>query len=477
MSKNGTFFERFEAYTKQHKLFLKGEKVVVGFSGGADSTALLLAMWHLKSVLGFSILAAHVNYHLRGEDSNRDEEFVKEFCFERNISLVIKNVKIKKKSNLENHAREIRFDYFNDLSELYNLNKIALGHNREDQAETILYKMFRGSGYTGIKGISPLAGNVAHPFLSFSRREIEDYLTQEKIQWRIDKTNSESIYTRNRIRNEFIPWIQESINPKIIDKLYQAATIFTDTDEVLQELARRRLLKAQISHIKNEYRFSLNYIKKTRPVIRFYLFKEIYSLFCNDGKDFYSRNFEELNAILNSNGSKMIELPNDVVVLKEYDELIFTDKNSLTTVEVNNAKEIASLRNRLTFEDTRISMKKLKKLPTKRYQFEDKNVAYLDLDNTSFPITIRHRKPGDKFVPLGMDHHKKLKDFFIDEKVPKFERDKVLIFCDDNKILWVAGHRIDNRVVTTKKTSNILRLKIEKMAVKKARAAERIKKK
>ena len=475
MSKNGTFFERFEDYAIQHKLFLKGDKVVAGFSGGADSTALLLALWHLKSVIGFSILAAHVNYHLRGDDSIRDEEFVKEFCFERNISLVIKNVKIKKKSNVENHARKIRFDYFNELSDLYNLEKIVLGHNREDQAETILFRLFRGSGYTGIKGISPISGNVIHPILSFSRKEIEEYLRLENIQWREDETNAENFFTRNKIRNELVPWVKENLNPKVIDKLYQAATIFSDTDEVLQEIARRRLVQAQISHYKNIYRFSLNYIRKTKPVIRFYLFKEIYSRFCDDGKDFYTGNFEELNAILDSNGSKQIELPNDVIVLKEYDELIFTDKNSLSEVDVTNSKEIASLRNRVTFENTRISLKKLKKLPTKHYQFEDKNVAYIDLDKTSFPIKIRHRQPGDRFVPLGMEHSKKLKDFFIDEKVSKFERDKVLIFCDDEKIIWVAGHRIDNRVITSKSTSNILMLKIEKMAVKKARAAERIK--
>ncbi|MDO9577416.1 MAG: tRNA lysidine(34) synthetase TilS [Candidatus Cloacimonadales bacterium] len=478
MGKNETFFERFEAFAKQHRLFQKSEKVLVGFSGGADSTALLLALWHFKSVLGFSILAAHVNYNLRGEDSLHDEEFVKKFCFQRNISLVIKDVKIKTKANLENQAREIRFGYFNELTELYNLDKIALGHNRADQAETILFRLFRGSGYTGIKGISPISGNIVHPILGFSRQEIEAYLKQENIQWREDKSNAENIFHRNRIRNEFIPWIQKNLNPNVIDKLYHAATIFTDTDEVLQELGRRRMLKAQISHNKNVYRYSLNYIRKTRPVIRFYLFKEIYSLFCDDGKDFYTGNFEEINAILDSNGSKFVELPNDVVVIKEYDELVFTDKISLAEmdVDVNHTKEIAALRNMLTFENTRISLKKLKKLPSTRYLFEDENTAYLDLDKTSFPITIRHRQPGDKFIPLGMQYSKKLKDFFIDEKVPKFERDKVLIFCDEEKILWIAGYRIDNRVITSESTNNILMIKIEKMAVNKARAAERIKK-
>lgn len=475
MKKNLDFFNRFEEFATRYKLFKPGEKIIVGFSGGADSTALLLAMWHLKSVFDFSLLAAHVNYNLRGEDSIRDEEFVREFCFERNISLVIRNVVIKDKSNLENKAREIRFKYFNELRELYKVDKIALGHNRQDQAETTLFRLFRGSGYTGLKGISPVSGDVIHPLLCFSRQEIENYLRTEGIAWREDKTNYNNEFSRNKIRNELLPWLQKNMNSDVVNKLYKAAAIFSDTDQILEELARRRLLKAQISRAKTELKLSLPVILKTRPVLRFYLFRKAYSLLNEDTKDFYSSHFEEIEAILTASGSKEIQLPHDILVRKEYRELIFLDKKHLENINVNNYKEIKTLRNRFTFEDTRIIMKKLKKLPKKRNQFEDKNTTYIDLDKTSFPITVRHRLPGDTFVPLGLKHHKKLKDFFIDEKIPKFDRDKVLIFSDEEKILWVAGHRVDNRVVVDKSTKNILMLKVEKMAVKKYRAAGRFK--
>ena len=150
MNING-FIERFEQYSIKHKLFKSGEKILVGFSGGADSTALLLALWHLKSKYGYSLLAAHVNYDLRGEDSKLDEQYARKFCFDRNISIVVKNITIDSTSNVENHAREVRFKYFNNLRKLYKIQKIVLGHNREDQAETLLFRMFRGSGYTGIR--------------------------------------------------------------------------------------------------------------------------------------------------------------------------------------------------------------------------------------------------------------------------------------------------------------------------------------
>ena len=476
MNLNG-FIERFEQYSVKHKLFKSGEKILVGFSGGADSTALLLALWHLKSKYGYSLLAAHVNYDLRGEDSKLDEQYARKFCFDRNISLVVKNITIDSTSNVENHAREVRFKYFNSLRKLYKIQKIVLGHNREDQAETLLFRMFRGSGYTGIKGISPITDDVVHPLLSFSRKDIISYLESEGVQWREDLSNKDNTYSRNKIRNQMIPWIQEHLNPNVVTKLYETAEIFSETDDILESLATRRFLKAQIKHSKDECRLSTNIIKKTRSVLRYYVFKEAYSRINGNSKDFYHNNFIEIEHLLTSDGSKQIYLPNNVYVFKEYDELIFKNIDFSKSENIKNEKEITSLRNRSTFEDYRIIMKKLKKMPTRRNLFEDKDIAYIDLDKTNFPITIRHRKPGDRFHPLGMQHNKKLKDFLIDEKVPKFDRDKVLIFCDKEKIIWLAGYRIDDRVVTSEQTQNILQISIERMATKKMRAAERIAKK
>lgn len=475
MKNNDDFLERFEEFAATHKLFKRGDRVLAGFSGGADSTALLSALLHLKSKIGFSLLAAHVNYNLRGKDSKQDSEFVKRFCFQRNISLVIKDINLKSKSNLENNAREIRFSYFNSLKKMYKITKIALGHNREDQVETLLYRFFRGSGYIGLKSMLPISGIIIHPLLSFSRSEIVRYLQDNQISWREDISNSDNTFSRNKIRNELIPWVQDKLNSKVIDKLYNAAEIFSETDEILREIALNRLYKAQIKHNKNEFRFDLNTIRKNKAILRFYFYRHIYSLLRNDAKDFYYNHFLEIEAILSAEGSKMISLPHDIKVIKEYDELIFTNDFANNPVDVNNVKEVTSLRNRLTFEDYRLIMKKLKKIPSKRYLFENKYTAYIDLDKISFPLFLRHRQPGDSFVPLGMSNTKKIKDFLIDEKVPKFERDKVLILCDKEKIIWLAGHRIDNRVIIDKKTANILLIKVEKMAVRKVRAAERIK--
>ena len=194
--------DKFEQFATDKKILEKGDHILVGFSGGADSTALLTALWHLRTKYKLSILVAHVNYNLRGDDSIADADFVKNFCFKRNISLVIKDVKINDAKGLEAKAREIRFNWFNQLLRMYKMDKIALGHNKKDQAETVIFRLMRGAGLPGLKGIAPNADGVIHPLLPFHREEIEQFLKDNKHTWREDKSNQESIYSRNKIRNE-----------------------------------------------------------------------------------------------------------------------------------------------------------------------------------------------------------------------------------------------------------------------------------
>ncbi len=473
MKMNNGFLAKLDNFCQRNKILRKDDKVIVGISGGADSTALLIALWKLRHYYRFSFLAAHVNYNLRKGDSKKDEEFVKNICFERNIPLVIKNVTITSESDLENQARNIRFEFFSQLKKNYKMKKILLGHNRKDQAETFLFRLFRGAGYTGISGIQPNAGDIAHPLLPFSRKEIETFLRNENIQWRDDLSNQNNKYSRNILRNELLPWLQDNVNNDVINKIYQTSQIFLQTDRILHNLAKRRLHKAK-SHIEEGMIcLDLKYILKLPEVLRFYLYREIYGDLKGDFKDFYHANFEAIESLLKKNGTIKIDLPHKIKVFKEYESLIFADHELKVNIDLNHQKKIRHIRNRLTFEDYRLIMKKMKKIPSRRKLTDDDNVAYIDLDKTAFPIYIRHRQPGDKFCPLGMKHSKKLKDFFIDEKIPKFERDSILILWDEEKIIWVAGHRIDDRVATSSETKNILMLKIEKKSKKKMRAAER----
>jgi len=477
MMKLSDFNDKFVAFCKENGLIHRGDKIILGISGGADSTALLFALVELRSRMDLKLLAAHVNYHLRGEDSDRDEEYVKKICFEKNVPIVIKKSKLKTKSNLENKARELRFDYFNTLLAQYKFDKIALGHNREDQAETMIYRFFRGAGITGLKGILPKTINLIHPLICFSRRDITAYLESIGRAWREDKSNQEYTFVRNRIRNELLPWLKDNLNPKIVNKLSGAASMFAEAEEILHDIAIRRLSKTRNSQSDDTINLSVYNLKKIKPVIRFYLYREVYKTLNNGSmKDFYHNHFEEIEALLSTEGSKEFHLPHGISVFKLYESLIFSTIDPFERKDDELSREVQNIRSRISFGDYRIGMKKLKKLPSKRKLYEDESTAYIDYDKVTFPITMRYRQAGDRFHPLGMEHSKSLKDFFIDEKVPKFERDNILIFTDAQKIIWVGGLRIDNRVAIGKATKTILMLRIEKISASKTRAAERIKK-
>ena len=471
------FLEKFEEFFLKENLIEYGDKILIGFSGGADSTALLLCLSHLKSKYHISLLAAHVNYNLRGNDSLQDENFVKDFCFHRNISLVIKNVKTKIKGNLENEARKIRMEYFRDLQELYKIDKIALGHQKDDQTETVLFRMIRGAGFTGLKGIAPKNQNIIHPLLPFSKEEIKAFLTAENIVWREDKSNRDNTFSRNLIRNKLLPWLRKEMNPKIDEKIYRLSEFFAETDKILEFTSKRRLNTCLIKHSKDGYQLSIKNLLKNPAVIRFYIYRQIFEELSGNANNFYHHDFLSIESILSSAGSKKIRLPHKLAVQKVYDKLIFGFQEELETASASDPKVISSLRNRIIFDDYRIILKKLKKLPHSRYLYENENIAYLDYDKIIFPLIFRHRQNGDRFYPFGMNKPKKLKEFFIDEKISKFERDRILILSDKEKILWIGGLRIDNRVGITNKTNNILMVKIEKIALQKARHAERIKRK
>lgn len=477
MSRGIGFFDKFVAFCRENRLIQPNDKIIVGFSGGADSTALLFALAELRSKINLKLLVAHVNYHLRGDDSEQDEEFAKKICFQKNIPIVVKNAKLTSSSNLENRARELRFEYFNTLMRQYKFDKIALGHNREDQAETMIYRFFRGSGITGLKGILPKSNNLIHPLINFSRNEICEYLQSMQQNWREDKSNQETTFTRNKIRNELLPWLKENLNPRIVPKLSTSASLFAETEEILHDIAVRRFSKIRNSQSDETVDLSVYNLKKVKPVIRFYLYREVYKNLNNGSmKDFYQNHFEEIEALLYTDGSKMYHLPHGISVFKLYESLLFSTIDPFERKDEEKSREVPNIRSRISFGDYRIVMKKLKILPSKRKMHEDENRAYIDYDKVSFPITLRYRQPGDRFQPLGMEHFKRLKDFFIDEKVPKFERDNILIFTDAEKIIWVSGLRIDNRVAIGEATKNILMLRIERISASKTRAAERIKK-
>ncbi len=466
------FLNKFENVLKSKKLLKNGQKIMIGLSGGVDSVALFIALWHMRSRLGIHLLAVHVNHQLRGEESDKDEESVKDLCRKFAVSLIVKSIDIPKKGNLENNARNLRFECFRNLKKLYGMDKIALAHHKGDQAETVLLRMFRGSGISGMKGILPVSGDVIHPFLDYSKQELIDFVKDSGVVWREDKSNLDFKYGRNKIRHELLPYISENFNKNIIDGLCRSAVIFAETDEIMKETAKRHLLKIRSDKDEGLYRLASAKMLKLKSVIRFYVYRMIFCDLTGNDKNFYSSHFHEIEKLYHSEGSKQLKLCDDVIVLKEYDDIVFAAGDYFSQFQPEDPKIIKNIKSRFVFEDFRIIMKRVKKLPSQAKLREEKFTAYFDYDKIKYPLTFRHRKKGDRFTPCGSNYRKKLKDFFIDEKISKFERDKIIIIEDYDHIIWIAGYRTDQRKIYRNNGKNFLKIKIEPIQHR-ARSAER----
>ncbi len=470
------FLSEFISFVKENALFKNNSKILVGFSGGADSTALINVLLEFKKEYSLTVMAAHINYHLRGQDSDLDERFVKEFCFKNNIPILVHSANLQNQSGMEAKAREIRMNFFEKIKKHYKIDAIALAHHKFDQAETVLSRFIRGAAFNGLSGIKPKAGHIIHPFLPFSKDDLCSYLNSIGCSWREDSSNQLSDYNRNKMRNQLIPQIEKEFNPNFREKLLDYAFLFSEADKIFKDQALKAYKKCLLFADEQETFLSLDDFLSFPSIIQFYIIKTAWEKHSATDKDFYLNNFKDIKNLIALEGSKELHLPHDVVFQKDYEYLRLFNKKRFNDDPEYTSREISSLRSIFVFNDKRILMQKLKSLPDEGYP-KDSDTVILDLDKISFPIYLRYRQDGDKFIPFGMNSFKKLKDFFIDEKIPKFQRDKVVLFCDSDKIFWIGEHRLDNRVAVDDNTKNFVLFKIEDTREIKHRSAKKKNKK
>ena len=458
--------KRISENIKHNRLINSGDKVILTCSGGADSSAMLLLFSRLRHSLNISLLAVHVNHQLRGEASQNDELAVKELCLQLNIPLIIRKIVIPTTGNLESQARKLRFDVFGQILQNYHFNKVLLAHHRDDQAETVLLNLFRGAGVGGMAGIKPIADGIVHPMLCFTRQEIEELLISQAIPWRTDSTNTDNSFSRNRLRNDLIPRIKQDYNPTVVQRIAQQAEIFNQADLLLRARAKLQLKRITLESLPHKLVLSLPALQKLSSVEQYYRY------ISNMESDFMTAHFEAIADILAANGSKEIIIAHDVKVRKLYEELIFYLKEELADSDTSPL-EIDTDRALAVYGDYRFSFKYLRVFPKDIIVNEGLYHILIDADKISYPFQIRFRQAGDRFIPFGMSHFKRLKEFFIDEKVPKYERDLVPIFDDGEKLFWIVGHRIDDRVRYDTSSTRYLQIIAEPTNEKPKRAANR----
>jgi len=450
-------------FIKDNSMFHKGDKVIVAVSGGPDSTCLLYILNELKEELGITLFGAHLNHCLRGLEADKDEEYAKKTCESLNIDFYSKKVDIHRVSREKNIScemagREVRYEFFEELMNKLDASKIALAHNANDQAETILMRIMRGTGIEGMVGIKPVRDKIyVRPILHLSRCEIEKYCEENNIYPRIDKSNLETIFARNKVRLDLIPYIEENFNSDIINTINRLSDILKKDNDYLENISENEYKKYCVIDkqmvIINKSAF-LQHEAIISRIIRRALLAVNHNLY----------NFEKIHItnileLQKHDTGKTTMLPQDIIAENCYGNIhihihkkVSEVNNEEYSLKVNEKKFIQPLNKEIKIDI--ISHLKFTEVKGNDY------IVYFDYDKVLEPIVFRYRKVGDKFNPLGMKGNKKLKDLFIDLKVHKDKRNEIPLICFGSDIAWVVGYRISEKFKVTKNTVNILQIRI-----------------
>ena len=464
MSISSRFLQRTHRFILQHDMICSGEAIVVGFSGGVDSLALLVALYELRHPLDCHLHIAHLDHQLRG-DSTSDAELVKQYANLLTLPFTIKKIDIpalmkQRKQSIEALARKERYEFFESVSKKIGATKVALGHQRNDQAETVLMNLLRGAALTGLRGILPIRdGKFIRPLLDFSRTEIEEFVAEQGLQPCEDSTNWDRNFLRNRIRLDLLPLLKRDYNRNIQNTLAQNAELLRAESDYLEDIARKALdacLAEPATHdvvILNRLMFLRHHPALRRRILRLAI-----GQIQGDMKQL-AFNHSEFMLQLSEGKSpnRQLNLPNNLEFLRAYNQLIIQRPTSKIgefeyTVAVpadNNFPELNA-----------VMVATIVEAPSRKtsYVLDGKFQAVFDVDQIQMPLKIRSRRAGDRFQPFGMKGTKKVKDFLIDSKIPQRVRQSIPTLVTGDEILWVVGHRTSEKCKVSNKTRRILHL-------------------
>ena len=457
--------EKVENYIRQWKMLGKGDKIVVGLSGGADSVCLFLILEELRKKIGFEILAVHVNHGIRGEEAKADEEFVKTLCEKkeipcRSISVDIPKMAVEYKMSEEEAGRTARREIFEQTAEEWGGTRIALAHHQDDNAETFFLHLARGSGLRGLGGIYPVNGMYIRPLLCVGRKEIEDYLGERKIPYCVDATNMEDTYMRNRIRNHVIPYFKEEINEKTVEHMNQSMEQLREVWDYMErqmEVAYEMCAtwKGEKICIKEE-----DYSRQER-LIRKMILRKALVLMAGHEKDLEQIHVEKLEELFEKQVGKRLDLPYGVCASRTYEGIgLERKKKSLQVAEEEKNLDLEQISGKITYGKWEISYRIFAKEGS-GYQIPKKTYTkWFDYDIIKQSVAVRTRRAGDFIVIDENGGRQKLKSYFINEKIPVAERAGIPLIAEGSEILWIVGCRQSKAYQVTEQTTKILEITI-----------------
>ena len=433
--------QKIQNYIEKEKLLNVGDKIIVGLSGGADSVALL----HILHNLGYSCIAAHCNFHLRGEESDRDEQFAARFAISLNLPFFkqdfnTRDIAKQWRISIEMAARDLRYQWFTDLQASQQADAIAVAHHRDDNIETLLLNLIRGTGIKGLTGIQPRIGCLIRPLLCVSKKEIIQYVQIENLPFINDSSNEQKEIIRNKIRLQVIPLL-ETINPSVREAIVQTMENLNEASKIYE------------TEIGNAIRVIYNKDSISIPLLKTFPSPEsiLFELLKNYG--FGKETILEIYRAMDGQPGKLFYAA-EYYVVKDRDQLLLSpivreDEKEYFIQENDNFLEFPfRMEINLRTNDNPIVIDK------------NANIACLDYDRLQFPLTLRRWKIGDKFMPIGMKHFQKLSDFFTNCKFSKIQKEKTWILTSGGEIVWVVNYRIDERFKVKNTTKNRYILKL-----------------
>lgn len=465
--------EKVIAFIKENQMIQPGDRIILGLSGGADSVCLFFLLAELRQSLDFTLACVHVHHGLRGEEADGDEAFAARLCKERRIPYRCYYYNVKKeaedrKLSTEEAGRLLRYRSFERALNELGYNKIAVAHHMMDQAETVLYHLCRGSGLAGLAGMRPVSGNRIRPLLCLKKEEITEYLLKRGISWREDHTNLEQIYTRNKIRHSVLPCLSENINPVAAEHIAACSFAVAEAAQYIEKQAAKAWESCAIDK-KEEIAFDLERYQELDTVIKKQLIFMAADYLGLGRKDLQAVHLSMATGLIGAQAGREVCLPGGLRICREYGALVFTRKERQRAKLNGTALELAfGKAGEYALPDGSGSLSAsapvpVEQIPLKEIVKNEENTytKWFDYDRIKGTLQLRNRREGD-FLEISKERfRKKLKEYLIDSKVPRQQRDNIWLLADGSHILWVVGYRISEGYKIRRDTRRAVRIQMK----------------
>lgn len=455
-----------------------GDRVIAGVSGGADSVCLFLMLLELREKIGFDLIAVHVHHGLRGEAADKDQQFVEALCEQHRIPLEIFRVNLesiakKRKQSLEEAGRMVRREAFDSVCKKYGGNKIALAHHQNDNAETLLWNLSRGTGLDGLGGIRPVNGKFIRPLLCMNRKEIEEYLAKRKQSYCIDETNAGTDYTRNKLRHLVLPILEEQVNSAAVRHMNETMEQIWELQEYMQEQVEAAYQECVQEHFEKACWIQIQQKSfETFPeLIKKMVIRKGMEQVGGKKRDLSHKHVDVMMELMNKQVGRTLDLPYEMHAKRNYEGIRLEKQRTYSLGEEKKAEIMQECMAELNIPGETILADRNLKLRCKILE-KPKNLSIKDIPQKIYTkwfdygiikssLYIRTRQAGDTIVIDEKGHQKKLKNWFVDEKIPKEVRDSQLLLAENNEILWVLGHRMSQAYQVKQLTKWILQIEVE----------------